>query len=350
MKPPVSSALQDYFLVGGAVCCVNPNSILIEVTLWLDVEGKPHKFVISIWVNGRQFTSKYSRIVRRIVFTSEVRPEFAELFDAIAEHDPDVRHNYERFFEWLDLFKQAQRDPFRRLVHVDLDQELALTASEVAFAIKLPIWEILRSRHHCATYRPDYLATLGDFLPERGRLKVFTLNYDLCVEDACRAQGVDVTTGFEPRIGRWSPSRFRASNTGINLCKLHGSLNWGLDDNLQDRRLIERYPPQWDKEPDLLLGPGPKLQHDDPFVSLYFEFHRALRSAKACVVIGYSFRDDHVKKPLMDVSRDGLTVIDVNPSNVDWGGTFDRYRKVCKGAREAFESGVIREAVASVIK
>jgi hypothetical protein len=276
-----------------------------------------------------------------------IRPEFRKLFDAIAEHDSDVKDNYERFFEWLDLLSKVQRNPFRRALRVEIESGLAAAAGELAFVIKLPIWEILRSRHHCATYRPDYLAKLGDFLPQRGRLNVFTLNYDLCVEDACRAQGMDVTTGFEPRSGRWSPSRFRGRNTGINLCKLHGSLNWGLDDNLPDRRLIERYPPQWDKEPELLLGPQPKLEHDDPFVTLYCGFHEALGRAKVCVVIGYNFRDDHIKQPLREASDRGMKVIDVNPSNVYWDGT--NYTKLCMNAKEAFETGALTTAVQQAV-
>ncbi len=119
---------------------------------------------------------------------------------------------------------------------------------------------------------------------------------------------------------------------------------WGL--SRQDRHLVERYPPEWDKEPELLLGPGSKLQHDDPFVRLYSEFHIALRRAKVCVVIGYSFRDEHIKEPLREASRRGMTVIDVNPSGTD--RSFERYRKVALEAREAFESGAILNAVRSV--
>ncbi len=277
----------------------------------------------------------------------KTRPEFPKLFDAIVEHDPDVKDNYERFFEWLGLLGKVQRNPFRRALRVEIEPDLAAVVGELAFRIKLPIWEILRSRHHCATYRPDYLAKLGGFLPERGRLKVFTLNYDLSVEDACRAREIDVKTGFAPRTGRWSPSEVRARGPGINLYKLHGSLNWCLDDNLRDRRLVERYPPDWNKEPELLLGPGSKLQHDDPFVTLYSEFHKALRRAKVCVVIGYSFRDDHIKQPLHEASDRGMTVIDINPSNVEW--SFQNYTNVRMNAKDAFEAGALTAVVQKAV-
>jgi NAD-dependent SIR2 family protein deacetylase len=276
------------------------------------------------------------------------RSEFPALFEAIAHHDDEVTRNYERFFEWLALMGQVQREPFCRLACSRLEPRLVTAAAELAFTIKLPIWRILRSRHQRAAYQPSYLARLGDFVSNKGRLKVFTTNYDLCIEDACRSQGIDVITGFEPNTGQWSPSLFRKQAPGINLYKLHGSLNWCLSDDLEDlvnRPLVERYPPQWDKEPELLLGPGSKLQPDDPFVTLYSEFHRAIRRAKVCVAIGYSFRDIHIGEPLRVASHRGMTVVDVNPSPIDWNGTYSRYRKMRMGAKEAFECGEISTAI-----
>ena len=132
---------------------------------------------------------------------------------------------------------------------------------------------------------------------------MFTLNYDLCVEKAFQNQDIDVTTGFCRAIGRWAPEQFGTVRRGINLYKLHSSLNWTYDDNLQNQRLIENYssslenPPRWGWDPDLVLGLGLKLQPDDPFVTLYYEFHRALRHAQVCVAIGFSFQDKHITTP-----------------------------------------------------
>lgn len=286
------------------------------------------------------------RLPRLKDINGNTRAEFPTLFDAIARRDGEVTKNYERFFEWLALLRQGQKDPFYKVVRFDLDQHLVTAAGELAWSIKLPIWEILRSRHQGAPYQPAYLAKLGDFLPPRGRLKVFTLNYDLCVEDACAVQEINVITGFRPGGGTWTPSRFRTHTSGINLYKLHGSLNWTLGGNLSNPRLVEHYPPQWDREPELLLGPGSKLQYDDPFVTLYSEFHKALGRARVCVAVGYSFRDSHIKEPLRDASRRGLTVIDVNPCSLETG--FERYKKISLGAREAFESSAILDAIRSV--
>ena len=273
------------------------------------------------------------------------RAEFPALFEAIARYDGAIRQDYERFFEWLALIRQGQMAPFNKAIRFGLEDDLARAAGELAWSIKLPIWETLRAAHQSDTWAPDYMGCLKDFLPAQGRLKIFTLNYDLCVEDVGTRRGIDIVTGFRPNGGRWAPSRLDASTRGINLYKLHGSLNWTLNGNLAHPRLVENHPPNWDQEPELLLGPGSKLQHDEPFVTLYSNFHQALRWAKVCVVIGYSFRDNHIKVPLLEASRRGLMVIDVNPGNIETG--FERYKRLPLSAKEAFERGAIQNAVGS---
>lgn len=263
------------------------------------------------------------------------RAEFAQLFCTIATYDPAINDNYERFFDWLMLLRRVQMDPFRNAIQTKIEPSLATTAGELAFVIKRPVYEILRALQSKASYGPGYFAGLGRFLPERGRLKVFTLNYDLCVEDACRSASIDLTTGFRKDTKRWDSSVFQSQNPGINLYKLHGSLSWVLDNNCPDRSLIETDTGHTDKEPELILGPGPKLQSDEPFLTLYYEFRKALQSTKLCVVIGYSFGDAHINGALREANRLGLRVIDVNPSNVerDWR----HYKKLEIEAREAFE-------------
>lgn len=274
------------------------------------------------------------------------RPDFAQLFDTIAAHDPNVETNYERFFEWLVLLKDVQRNPFRNVIRVEMEPSFATVAGELAFVIKRLVYEILRSHQSEKSYDPGYFAGFRRFLPEHGCLKVFTLNYDLCVEDACRSAGIDLTTGFRKDTKRWDPSVFQSCDSGINLYKLHGSLSWvldKLDNNCPDRSLIEAETDHTVKEPELILGPGPKLQWDEPFLTLYYEFRKALRSAKLCVVVGYSFGDAHINDALCEASRRGLTVIDVNPSNVE--RDFQHYKKLKIKAKEAFEKDDLLAAV-----
>lgn len=118
-----------------------------------------------------------------------------------------------------------------------------------------------------------------------------------------------------------------------------------LDGNPPNQGLIEAGTDHASKEPELILGPWPKLQPDEPFLTLYYEFRKALRSAKLCVVIGYSFRDTHINDALREASCRGLTVIDVNPSNESFEHCFQHYRKLCLTAKAAFEKDDLLTAV-----
>jgi hypothetical protein len=264
--------------------------------------------------------------------------EFPDLFDALVQYDCEVNGNYERFFEWLSFLEKGRTGSFQRAVKFKLDQRLVAAVPFLIMSVKVPIWEIFRNQHQSSAYQPDYFAKLKDFVPRRGRLKVFTTNFDLSVEQACRSDGLDVTTGFDLQTRQWKPSLFQNQAPGINLYKLHGSLNWSLSDNVSDlenRPLVERYPIDWRKVPEFPLGPDSKLQFDEPFVSLYAEFHRALEHAKICIVMGHSLRDDHIREPIRRAYGRGMNVIDVRPSS----DKQNPYRKVRMGAKAALKEG-----------
>jgi NAD-dependent SIR2 family protein deacetylase len=275
---------------------------------------------------------------------AEERIEFAELFDTlVAEYEGNIARNYERFFEWLAFLSKVQNAPYRKAVALRIDPRLAEVVPLVGCSAKQHVWNLLRSRHrNTSSYKPGYLARLEAFLPITGRLSVFTTNYDLCIEDACRPRGIDVITGFDRRTGRWCPSLFSTELSGINLYKLHGSLNWSPEGAISGD-LIERHPPDWDKTPEFILGPGVKLQHDDPYVTLYSEFHRALGHAKLCVVIGHSLGDDHIKEPIKRAACRGMRIIEISPSPS--GFCFGDHATTKMRAKDAFESGETLEAV-----
>ena len=269
------------------------------------------------------------------------RPEFQQLFDAIANYDPEVKKNYERFFEWLDLLIKTQKAPFKGAFAVKGPSNWTDVAFHLRYVINRPICEILSARRNSSRYDPSYLSMLKVFIPNGGRLKVFSLNYDVTVEDACQTAGTSFTTGFR---NTWHPSLFRNPGYAINLYKLHGSLSWCSKTELEPAQLIEKSPDDCDPLPELVLGPGTKLQNDDPFVTLYSEFHNAITRAKACVIMGWSFRDDHIKKPLRAASNRGMKVVDVRPGD-DRETCFTHYQRISMSAKEALESGAILAAL-----
>ncbi|MBX3328976.1 MAG: SIR2 family protein [Nitrospira sp.] len=283
-------------------------------------------------------------------------PAYKEAFDDIAAHDPSVAENYERFFEWVKLIRDVEREPFRRIINTRIRPELVESLSHLPFVLCEAIAHLLCSRHA----KPCYLAKLADFVPSHGRLKVFSLNYDCCVEEACRLGGIDWTTGFDPTAKTWSPNLFQSQNKGINLYKLHGSLHWFMTQDTRTRSvepqnpqvLMELSPTEnqhlpscitvgWEK-PELVLGPGSKIQPDDPFLSLLYEFRCSIKRARTCVVIGYSYKDKHINALLDSALDDRVNILDVNLSNPNGHYIADTcYKHLRFRAREAFEEGII---------
>jgi hypothetical protein len=290
-----------------------------------------------------------------------IRPEFGQVFDLIETYDPSVAKNYERFFEWIKLLLDVKKEPFRKLICTNISNQFIELMAHLSFVVGEEIAHLLQSK----PTTPDYLRRLTDFLPEKGRLKVFTLNYDCCLEDICQAKGVELTTGFDPKTKKWKPSLFRSKSIGINLFKLHGSLRWfGTRDKrlsndefqynlvLMELRSEERenLPSYIDvsPKPELILGPGNKIQPDDPFLTLFYEFQSSLLQAKICVIIGYSYQDFHINSVLDQAVDRGIRIVDVNPTNLSTRYlTHDHYHHLPLHARDA---SVSRKIISEIRK
>jgi hypothetical protein len=148
----------------------------------------------------------------------------------------------------------------------------------------------------------SYLKPLVRFAADPRRATVATLNYDLSVERSGEAAGVAVNTGIDHWVnsGRWDwPA------TGVRLLKLHGSIDWAWENDPPDEgRLPSRYVKQVSAStsdvsaPAMVFGLRGKLRAEGPFLSLLSEFESHLERSSRLVVIGYSFRDDHVNQAI----------------------------------------------------
>ncbi|MGH7181225.1 MAG: hypothetical protein ACREJN_04510, partial [Nitrospiraceae bacterium] len=175
----------------------------------------------------------------------------------------------------------------------------------------------------------------------------------------------DLTTGFDLESKRWNPTLFQTKTKGINLYKLHGSLRWfGVRDTRM--RSVEPQNPLvlmeldqaerqhlpgyltvgWEK-PELVLGPGSKVQADDPFFSLLYEFSISIKRAGVCVVIGYSYKDEHINA-ILDSALDGrISVLDVNPSHPNGRYIAEPgYEHLKLQAKDALVNGLISKKLA----
>ncbi|PJF39076.1 MAG: hypothetical protein CUN55_15385, partial [Phototrophicales bacterium] len=118
-----------------------------------------------------------------------------------------------------------------------------------------------------------YYSGLVDFQAEyQYTLRVFSLNYDLCMERICQARDVSLERGFnDARNWDWrqfdvSPDLLKA----IHLYKLHGSIDW----TYRDEQLTYFDDPGAIDDAAIIFGTSYKLQYSDPFLFLTYEFRR----------------------------------------------------------------------------
>lgn len=194
-------------------------------------------------------------------------------------------------------------------------------------------------------------------------LRVFSLNYDLCVEKAC---GYDqVERGFEGRNWDWR-SFEETSDTPppLMLYKLHGSLDWKTEED-GTVRYVDAPSTIESDDVAIIFGTAYKRQYVDPFLFLAYEFRRwTLDAAKVIVCIGYSFGDGHINDILrqslkQNTARRVVAVFEPmeNAEVKDrqlsvskaLGVESERIRVLAMGARGYLESALTIESLANVI-
>jgi hypothetical protein len=141
-------------------------------------------------------------------------------------------------------------------------------------------------------------------------LRVFSLNYDRCIE-RIRSADFQVETGF-PGVGEgqtWDWERFEDSEATppalpqLYLYKLHGSIDWKRDTN-KNLFCVEQTENIEPDKMEVIFGRDFKLEAADPYLFYAYEFRKFTLLAKLIVVIGYGFGDSHINKMLSQALRD----------------------------------------------
>jgi hypothetical protein len=143
------------------------------------------------------------------------------------------------------------------------------------------------------------------FDPSKDGTAIVTTNYDMAVERLGKLAGKTVRDGFDgdpnSQTGKWNPIRIFGSfeDVGIDLLKLHGSLNWRVErdtGNLVRVPITERVPVNSRQySENVLIYPASKgVPKDEPFTTLFKMLEKLLSDVHSCFVIGYRFRDDVV--------------------------------------------------------
>lgn len=145
------------------------------------------------------------------------------------------------------------------------------------------------------------------------RVKVFTTNYDLTIEEAANRLCVVLVDGFshsaEQRFNRdyFQHDIVRRQTTGtkadyvegvFQLYKLHGSVDWKRrSDGVVVR---SRTTTSSDLTPVLIYPRSTKYQEafETPYLDMFAAFQAALREPDTALIIaGFGFADDHISAP-----------------------------------------------------
>lgn len=131
-------------------------------------------------------------------------------------------------------------------------------------------------------------------------LEIFTTNYDILFERAFEVSRVPVFDGF---VGTYHPFFYSEclddddllpNPKWIRLWKLHGSVNWLLEDCAACKRIVRSHPSE---SGELILPSHRKYDESrkQPYMAYMDRLSRILNSEHALLITcGYSFGDEHI--------------------------------------------------------
>lgn len=178
-----------------------------------------------------------------------------------------------------------------------------------------------------ATELPAHTGFLRKFArrsPEKPRVKLFTTNYDLCIEMAGLRLGVVLIDGFshsaEQRFNRdyfdhdivrraASSSKADYLDGVFHLYKLHGSVDWRRRSNEVVIRSVDA--PGDDRKPVLIYPRSSKYQEafESPYLDMFTALQAALREPDTTLIVsGFGFADDHISAPIWSAIETNLSI------------------------------------------
>jgi SIR2-like domain len=221
-----------------------------------------------------------------------------------------VPFNVETLVNTLDELEKKEAHPLYPFVGAWNPKlmEVAGPAFERARQFRQLIVERLRDEWLAVTSYEDDAGYFGGLLRFQHEyefpLRVFSLNYDLCVEKVCGFENVQ--RGFDGR--RWDWRLFDETDEeeqrSLLLYKLHGSTDWTYAEEGHLTFHDESSRIQADRVA-LIFGATYKLQYLDPFLFFAYELRRWTldRDANLIVVIGYGLGDPHINGILTQALR-----------------------------------------------
>src|ERR1035441_9908917 len=249
----------------------------------------------------KPFLKLYNHIKSSIYYSAGLKGLFEQ----------NVRYNIETLVNTLYELERNEHHPLYPFIASWNSRFVALADAEFARIKKFRQLILKQLKNWVSPDDPTLADYYKGFIQiQRGLtfpLRVFSLNYDLCVE-RLHSQEFHVETGFDgvgPRF-IWEWERFEDIESGpvppqIYLYKLHGSINWKRDaeKNLFCLEQTENIQPE---NMEVIFGRDFKLEAADPYLFYAYEFRKYSLLAKLIVCVGYGFGDDHINKILSQAS------------------------------------------------
>jgi hypothetical protein len=168
----------------------------------------------------------------------------------------------------------------------------------------------------------DYLKELLKFMNVYRPLHIFSTNYDICIERFCEDYKKTWFDGFFDN--EWKPSKFADIERDVLLYKMHGSVTWYRDEK---GRYTRKEVHTEQSTLNIITGkieipfisyPGKKLEYFEPTIDLMVQLRNRLYdpNLKYIFVVGYSFRDAHIRRLFQYASEtnDKLILFLIGPS------------------------------------
>ena len=174
------------------------------------------------------------------------------------------------------------------------------------------------------TSHKEFLRRLARRNAEKARVKLFTTNYDRCIEEAAVARNLALIDGFshsavqrfnrdhfQQDIVRRSSSSTRADYVDgvFHLYKLHGSMDWRR--RKSDGVVIRRLGHDDHHEPVLIYPRSSKYQEAfaPPYLDMFAAWQAALREPDTTLIVsGFGFADDHISAPIWSALESNLSI------------------------------------------
>lgn len=282
----------------------------------------------------QEFGALYNYVRSAIYYSDGIRGRFND----------DAAYNIERLVEALDeLLRREQHTlyPFIGAWNPRLLQVAGPELERVDTLREKIVERLRREWIEIQNYdKAKYYEGLFKFQQELNHpLRVFSLNYDLCVERTSQAIAGELPErGFdEERLWKWQLFEESEGRTRrVLLYKLHGSIDWQYDGGNGRLTFSDSTSKIRPEEAALIFGTSYKLQYVDPFLFLVYEFRRWTLDARLLVSVGYGFGDEHVNGILGQAlrGREDKRLVVVAPVPKRVGATEEEQKKAIDERRQ----------------